>query len=365
MKILSITNLCLGYAATLPEIKLFKGLVAKGAEITVIVHWQTAESADLELSGIKVIYLPITKKIDLKAIRKLRTLIQTEKFDIIYLTSGKAITNVLFASRGLKVKIVAFLGSLSLHWHDPSSYLSFLNRRINKLICLSDAVEQHALKQAPRILKNKTKRIYFGYDPEWLKDVKPANRKNLGIPDNAFVVCCVANIRKVKGVDFLVRSADYLPEDLPVWYLLVGKRSGSLQTKKMINRTKYANNFISIGYSEYPLSYISICDLYIQPSLSEGLGRSLIEAMCLRKPIVVTDKGGAKELVKEGINGYVVPVKSAMAIAETIEKCYKNRDNLSEMGKKAWESIINDFSPQAMIDQTYDLFYNLQNKESV
>ena len=365
MKVLSITNLCLGYAATLPEVKLFKGLVAKGAEVTIIANWQTAESADLELSGIRVIYLPITKKIDLKAIKKLRALIKSEKYDIIYLTFSRAITNVLFATMGLRVKIVAFLGSLSLHWHDPSAYLSFLNKRINKIICLSDGVEQHALKQAPQRLKNKTKRIYFGYDPEWLKEIKPANRKNLGIPDYAFIVCCVANIRKIKGVDFLVRSADYLPENLPVWYLLVGNRSSSFRTKKVISRTKYADNFITIGYSEYPLSYISICDLYIQPSLSEGLGRSIIEAMCLKKPIIVTDKGGAKELVKEGVNGYVVPAKSAMAIAEKIEECYKNRNHLSELGEKAFETIINDFNPQAMIDQTYDLFYDLQSTDSV
>jgi glycosyltransferase involved in cell wall biosynthesis len=365
MKVLSITNLCLGYVATLPEIYLYKGLVAKGLELTVIVHWPTPESVELELSGIKVIYLPIIKKIDFRVIRKLRALIRTEKFDILHLTYGKAITNALIASWGLNVKIVAFLGSLSLHWHDPFTYISFLNRRIDMLICLSDGVEEHVLKQVPRRKKKKTIRIYLGYDPQWFKDVKPAERKNLGIPDSAFVVCCVANVRKVKGVDFLVRSSDFLPENLPVWFLLVGKRSDSLKMKKMIHGTKHLNNFITVGYTEEPISYTSICDLYIQPSLSEGLGRSVIEAMCLKKPVIVTDRGGAKELVKEGVSGYVVPVKSAKAIAEKINYCYQNREMLHEIGEKARERILNDFSPQVMIEQTYDLFFNLLKRNSI
>ena len=359
MKVLHITNLCLGYSATLPEIKLFKGLAAKGVEQTVIVHWQTPESIELESAGIKVIYLPIIKKIDFKVIWKLRMLIRTEKYDILYLTYGKAITNGLIASWGLSVKIVSFLGSLSLYWHDPFSYSSFLNRRIDKLICICDGVEEHVLKQAPHRMKNKTIRIYFGYDPEWLKDVIPADRKNLGIPENAFVVCCVANIRKVKGVNYLIKAADLLPPNLPVWFLLVGDKSDSRAVRRNIRRTSYPDNFITIGYSKNPLSYAAICDLYIQPSLSEGLPRSVMEAMCLRKPVIVTEKGGAKELVKDGINGYVVPGKSAKAIAEKINYCYQNRDTLSEMGEKSRERIISDFSFHSMIEQTYDLFSNL------
>ena len=183
-----------------------------------------------------------------------------------------------------------------------------------------------------------------------------------GIPENAFVVCCVANVRKIKGVEYLVRSANYLPENLPVWFLLVGKGSDSRKMKRIVGTTKYPDNFITIGYSKDPLSYTSLCNIYIQPSISEGLGRSVIEAMCLSKPVIVTNRGGAKELVKEGINGYVVPVKSAPAIAETIVKCYENRDTLPAMGEKARERILNDFNPQTTIDMTYNLYKDLLGK---
>lgn len=362
MKVLIITNLCLGQSATLPERNLIKGLHSKGVDITIVTPYETPESLDLVSVGIRLVYQHITKKIDIASIRRIRSLLKEEKYDLFHLNYGKAITNGLIASYGFDIKIVSYLGSLRLHWHDPFSYISFLNRRIDKLICVSDAVEEHVLKQAPRRMKNKTIRIYKGFYPEWLKDVVPADRKNLEIPDNAFIVCCVANIRKIKGVDYLIEAADYLPPNLPVWFLLVGDKSNSMDVRRKIRSTSYPDNFITIGYSKDPLSYVSICDLYIQPSVSEGLGRSIMEAMCLRKPVVVTDKGGAKELVKEGINGYVVPVKSAVALGETIAKCYEDRDKLSAMGEKARERILNDFNPQITIDSTYNLYLDLLGK---
>jgi glycosyltransferase involved in cell wall biosynthesis len=359
MKILFIINLGQGYSATLPERNMFRGLQAKGVDLTVITHWQTIESLELESLGIKIVYIPIIRKFDIPAILKLRRLIKTENYEIIHITYSKAITNVIIASHGLKIKIIAFLGSLSLHWHDPFTYFSFLSRRIDKLICLSDAVQEHVLKQAPSRMKDKTIRIYKGYDPIWLNIVVPVNRKNLNVPDDSMVICCVANIRKIKGVEYLIKAVNYLPDNLPVWFILVGDKTDSGVVRKMIRKTKYSGNFITIGYSDEPLVYTSICDLYIQPSVSEGLGRSVIEAMCLGKPVIVTDKGGAKELVNEGINGYIVPVKSARALAERIIKCYENRDNLHSMGEKARDRILNDFNPKTAVDRTYNLYVDL------
>ena len=89
-----------------------------------------------------------------------------------------------------------------------------------------------------------------------------------------------------------------------------------------------------------------------------------MEAMCLRKPVVVTDKGGARELVKEGITGFIVPVKSAKAIADTIADCYYNRDKLPLMGEKACESVVNDFNHRTTIENTFNLYRELVGIES-
>jgi L-malate glycosyltransferase len=359
MRVLIIIDLSKSKSATLPDRNLVKGLHSKGVDLTVITHYNNFESDDLESTGIKLIYQRITKKIDPFAIWKIRSLLKSEKYDILHFMYSKAITNGVIASWGFNVKIIGYIGSLSVHWHDPFSYVSFLNHRIDKLICVSDGVKEHVLKQLPARLGKKVVRIYKGADSDWFKDVIPASRKDLGIPENAFVICCVANIRKIKGLKWLIEAANFLPENLPIWFLLVGDKSDSKDVRRKIRKTKYPDNFVTTGYSDDPPYYTAACDLYIQPSVSEGLGRSVIEAMCLRKPVIVTDRGGAKELVTEGINGYVVPAKSAKALAEIIASCYTIRKMLPEMGDKAKETIQNNFNHSSTVENTFNLYLDL------
>ena len=359
MKVLMITDLCRGYSVTLPERRLFRGLVEKGVDLTVISHWKTPETEEVERSGIRVIHIPIIRKIDFQVILKLRKLIKEEKFDILHLTFGKAITNGLLASWRTKTKIVAYLGSLNVHWHDPFAYLSFLNPYIDRLICLSDAVKDHFIRQTGRRMIKKTVRIYKGYDTEWIKVRKPIEKESLDIPDNAMIICCVAIVRRVKGIPYLIKAADHLPDNLPIFFILVGEGMDSDPIKDLIARSKYRNHFRTLGFTNDVFSYISLCDLYIQPSVTEGLGRSLIEAMCLKKPVIVTDRGGSRELVDEGDNGYIVPSKSAGAIGEKILLCFNKRDQLPEMGLKAYRKILDSFNPQIMIDQTFNVYADL------
>jgi glycosyltransferase involved in cell wall biosynthesis len=359
MKVLSITNLCHGYTASLPERSLYKGLAAKGTDLIVITHYATPESKELESVGIKVIYLRISRKFDLNVIRKLRKIIKVEKIEILHATFGKALTNGLIASIGLKCKIVAYLGSVSLHWHDPFSWASYLNRRVDKLICLSNGVEQHVLEQAPGRMKGKTIRIYKGYEPSWFSNIVPVSRETLGIPEDGFIICCVANARRGKGIPWLIEASYLLPENLPVYFVLTGPNMDSKPLKKLIGKSGYRSNFRTNGFTSDVLSYTSACDLYVQPSLTEGLGRSVIEAMCLSKPLLVSGIGGIGELVDEGVNGFYVEAASAEALAEKIRYCYENRHLLPEMGARSKLRVENSFNSSLVIENTYNLFRSI------
>jgi L-malate glycosyltransferase len=363
MKVLSFNNLDLGHSATLADRQLFLGLAEKGVDLTVITHHETPESLSLSGKGIKVIHFPIHKKIDFNAIRKIRQVLSSGEYDLMHLTYSKAITNGLIATRGTNIRITAYLGSLSLYWHDPTAYLSFLNRRINRLICLSDGVEKNAVKQSLGRLRGKTVRIYKGYNPEWFSDIKPADRRGINVPEDGLLICCIANVRKIKGIPYLIKATHYLSGGLPLYFLMIGPGMDSLTVKKQIEGSPYRDNFRVMGFTENVLSYTSICDLYIQPSVTEGLGRSVIEAMCLGKPVIVSGKGGVEELISEGMNGYFVPSKSPGSIAEKIEMCYENREQLPEMGRRAIERIKSDFSPEKMIESTYKVFKDLTEEE--
>lgn len=70
--------------------------------------------------------------------------------------------------------------------------------------------------------RNKVITIKKGHNLKWYQDIVPSDLSQYGIPSKAFVIACVANVRPMKGIKYLVRSLNYLPEELPIHLLLVG-----------------------------------------------------------------------------------------------------------------------------------------------
>ncbi len=358
-RVLFVSDISRAPFTSITDRMLVKGLHAKGVEITMVTPVKTPETIDIEESGIRVEYLPITKKISHKATNRLNEILNDGRFDLMHITFGKAMTNCLKASRGQKLKIVGYYGSLSLHWHDPSAWLAFLNPRIDRIICPSDAVEAHVKRQLPAWRRDRTVRIYRGYDPSWFSEIKPVTRNTIGVTDDEFLICSVGNLRKVKGIKYLIEAAKYLPEEMPFRILLIGDGTDSPETHRLAQRSGHPEKFIHMGPAEGPPAWMAQCDLYVQPSLSEGLGRAISEAMCLAKPVIVTDGGGAKEFFANGDNGFVVRKGSARSLADAITYCWKNRSSLILTGMKARESMLNRFNHKHTVSMTYDLYREL------
>lgn len=358
-KVLFLSDISRAPFTSVADRMLVRGLHQKGVDITVVTPRSVPETEELEKEGIKIEYLPLEKKISRKGITGLRKILKEGNFDLMHFTYSKAVTNGLAASRGLNIKRVAYYGSLSLHWHDPSAWLAFLNPRIDRIICASDAVEAHVKKQLPARRRDRTVRIYRGYDPSWFEGIVPVSRGSIGVLKDDFLICTVGNLRKVKGIQFLIEAVGLLPPDMPVRVLLVGSGTDSEETRRLTEQTGRPERFILQGHVPVSPAYVAPCDLYIQPSLSEGLGRAISEAMCLAKPVIVTDGGGAKEFFTRGDNGFVITKGSPQAIADAITECYKNRNSLGLIGIKARESMMTVFNVKHTVSKTYDVYREL------
>jgi glycosyltransferase involved in cell wall biosynthesis len=358
-KVLFISNISLAPFTTIADRMLVKGLHARGVDITVVTQRQTPETKELEEIGIRIEYILFEKKINRNVIKRLRVILDEGCFDIMHITFSKAMTNCLMAARGKEIKIVGYYGSLSLHWHDPSAWLAFLNRRIDRLICASDAVENHVRKQLPARRRDRTIRIYRGYDPRWFSGISPVTRETIGVSDNDFLICSVGILRRVKGIKYLIDAVKYLPEEMPFKILLIGDGTDSAHTMRLARKSGMPGKFIHKGHLKNPPAWMARCDLYVQPSLSEGLGRAISEAMCMGKPVIVTDGGGAKELFASGDNGFVVRRGSAKALAKAITECWRKKDSLGLVGLKARETMMTTFNHEHTVSQTYDLYCKL------
>ena len=359
MKILFISNFSKTPSNTRSEKETLVALAGMGPEIVVMTAKKTEVTDSMEQHGIKFVFHDIPGKISLSTIRFIRQTIVAGDFDIIHMTFARAVSNGLVASRGLKIKRVVYYGSMMLHWHDPTAWLTYLNPAVDRIICVSEAVADHVRKQLPRKYAYKPVRVYRGFNPDWNNSLEHATRESLDIPKDAFVVGCVTNVRPVKGLKYFIGSADHLPEGLPVYFIIIGNRTTSKKFMKQIGKTRYSDHFRVLGVKRYPQEYISMCDLYVQPSLTEGLGRSIIEAMSLGVPAIVTEIGGAVEVVDHGKCGMVVPPANSSAIAEGISYFHSNHDLLIRLSAESKERIRDHFNLKDTIEGYYNIYSDL------
>ena len=113
-----------------------------------------------------------------------------------------------------------------------------------------------------------------------------------------------------------------------------------------------------MGHRNDIKNQIASCDIFVLPSYREGVPRTLLEASSMGKPIVTTNSVGCKEVVDDGINGFLVPIKDSKSLAEKIKNLANNYELRENMGKASREKALNEFDIKVIVEQ-YLRLYNV------
>ncbi len=345
-----------------PTLATFIGLRRAGIDITVVCSPQHRHYPTLAAEGVSTVDIPLRRDFDRLAIRQLRAELVRGDYQIVHTFNNKAISNVLRAAKGLPVRIVAYRGIVgAAGFLEPSSWLRYLNPRIDRIVCVADAVRQHFLSMRPAFLRMPAERpvtIHKGHSLEWYTD-SPVDLTTLGIPADAFVIACVANYRPRKGIEFLVDAIGRLPDEVPAHLLLVG-RMDAARLRRRIARSPVRSRIHLAGYRADAPRISAAAGVVCLPSIKrEGLPRSIIEAMAYGVPAIVTDSGGSPELVVDGECGILVPVRDSKAIAVAIERLYRDPAMRRRMGEAARECIGTNFRIEDTVRKTVELYREL------
>ena len=358
MKIISIGS----YKRTTNNLKaqfeLLIGLKKRGVDLTVVADFSEEIRNEFTKENVRIVADSPKSKVDFDYIQRTRDYIVENGFHIVHVFNGKVTRNVILATKGLPVKVIAYMGSTSLHWHDPSSYLTYLSARNDKIICNSQYVYQHVKKQLFGKRKEKAVRIYKGYDPNWFKNALPFDYTRLGIDSAAIVVCMAADNRRVKGVKYFVKSTYFFKKSQQIHFVLMGNNCDKPAILSLIEKSPLKDNIHVLGSRKDAISLIKGADIYAQTSTSEGFGRAISEAMCVKKPIVMTDAGGCTELI-DAQSGVVVKNKSPKAIAEGILRLAGDADLRLKMGENAYQRILKTYHVDKTVDETLALYEEL------
>ena len=348
-----------------PTVETFIGIHKQNIRITVICKKGWKYEAKLKEEGINTLNLLFLRTIHFPTIKKLKEILLKNHIDIVHTYTSNGLSNTIFALMGFRnIKLVAYRGIVgNVSFLDPISWMRYLNPRIDRIICVCNAIRDHFLAMKPRFLVMPNDRpvtIYKGHRIDWYQD-DPADIESLGIPKNAFVVGCVANSRPRKGLEYLIGALDLVPKEIPLYLLLVGRMKGR-GINSAVKLSKNKQKIIMPGFCENAPAISAACDAVCLPSYKrEGLPRSIIEAMSSGVPPIVTNSGGSPELVEHEVSGIVVPAKDSQAIANAIEKLYESDSYRNLLGKNAIRRIEKAFTNEVTIEKTIDVYHQLLN----
>jgi glycosyltransferase involved in cell wall biosynthesis len=357
-----IAALCVTGHPDLPEASTFTGLAARGLRMRVLCEPAAANLAQLEASGVEVRPFEIRHRYDPGAIRAIRAELESMRPDILHLFNNRAVLNGLRAARGLAVRIVAYRGNVgNVSVLDPLAWLRYLNPRIDRIVCVADAVRDSLAAvgfAGIGIPPRKLVTIRKGHDLAWY--TAPAlSLDSYSVPHDAYVVGCVANWRPRKGIDVLLEACERLPRSCPVHLVLVGDMA-SAALERRIASSPLASRIHVLGHRRDVPAVTASFDVAVLPATKrEGLPKTVIEAMACGVATVATRVGGVAEIIEDGKSGIIVPPGDPAALAAALRRLHEQPTLRAELGRAGRERIGSALRVEDTIAQTAALYEEL------
>ena len=358
-----IKVLCINCESDPAETGSFIEMHRMGIDITVITKPGTVNHDALVAAGVPVISYYLKWKISPPCIRFIRAELKRKQYDVLHMLDKRATMNGLMASIGIDIKLVAYRGIIgNLAYWSPQSWLYLLNPRLDRIICVCDAIRRYLLDlgvPGMRLRRDVPVTVHKGHGPE-LYEGDAEDLKQYGIPDDTFVVACTVRAVPRKGVPVFIEAIDGLPPGLNIHFLMAGPKMDSPLHRKLVAKNSYAENIHIYGFLKRMPWILKGVDITVLASLKrEGLPRAILEAMIAGVVPIVTNSGGSPELIEKDVSGFVVEPGDPVAIREKILELYNDREKHARMSAAAKQRVLTEFTIEKTARETIAVYRDM------
>lgn len=315
---------------------------------------------DLRDAGVPVVNLGKRFKLDPIAFGKLCGFLRRGKFDILQTWIFAANSYGRAAARLAGIPVVVTAEMAVDLWKGKGALA--LDRRLarwtDKVVGNSHAVVD--FYRGAGIPEAKLEMIYSGISEPGAVADPAETRKALGVAPGTPVVLYAGRLAPQKGLINLVNALDVLLHvrpDLVAW--IAGDGPQRLELEDLVRRYRIEHAVRFLGHREDVPALMAACDVFVLPSLYEGLPNVVLEAQQAGKPVVATVAPGTTEAIRDEETGLLVPLNDQVALARAIRRVIDDRElgrRLGEMGKAA---VASDFRVADMIDRFASLYERL------
>ena len=218
----------------------------------------------------------------------------------------------------------------------------------------AEATRRTLLKSAPWLSPDKIKLIYNGVDAAQYESAKPIDT---GLPAGSVAIGYVGAFEPRKGVLDLAAAWPRIAAQVPNAHLLLcGK--GSLE-RRMRSMLESAPRVHWLGHRDDVPSVMKALDMLVLPSYVEGAPNVVLEAMASALPVVATAVSGTPELIRDGVDGKLIPDRNVDALVDAVAGLASNPDLRSRVAESAWRRVREHFTIDGMIDAYEEVFVGL------
>jgi len=229
---------------------------------------------------------------------------------------------------------------------------------VNQWIAVSDAI-RNDLVDYYGIPATKIETIPNGIDPRDLKLVRTREqvRKDLRLSQDSFVLIAIARMTQQKGHRFLLEAVTHLRDRIPkLRCLLAGDGPLRPSLELQVKQLHIQDCVHFLGFRTDVADLINTADIYVLPSLSEGMPMGILEAMALGCPVVASAVNGVPELVCDQVNGLLVPPADVAALTQALEKLCVDSDLRQNLGDSARNTVQRQFTAKRMAERVAQLY---------
>lgn len=289
----------------------------------------------------RVYWVDVKKHGHLAGLRQLLHLVKREKYDFVHTHLGLADVYGLLLGYFTPVRLISTEHNLSDRRKKTAPgriYYFWARRRVHRFVGVSSQVADW-LKNAgipaeklvviPNPVEITDKQLNGAWDRnEFIRSG--------GWPEDSVIIGSVANLRAVKGLNYLVDGIRLLVDrGINARLVLVGDGPERSSLERQIEALELQGRVKLTGFIHDARRMLSLFDIYVSPSLMEGFGMSIVEAMSCSLPVVATAVGGVTDFLSHRENAYLVRPGDSEELAAGISYLIQNRDQARRMGARA------------------------------
>ena len=333
---------------------LLKYLAARGHRNSLASHPDGKLFNRQYPDSVRKIPLVVRNDLDVRPIPAMRRLIHDENFDVVHFHTKRAHALALWLPRGSAIP--KYLVTRRMDYPEPDSFYTRLlyNRRVDGVVAISQSIANSLARAG--VVRSRIRLIHSGIDPVPFSMAARTAKPRDGVS----IVGSAAVLEERKGHAILLQAAQILKsQGKEIKYVFAGEGTLRSKLEELVRTLGLTQDVTFVGFTSDVPAFLAGIDIFVMPSLFEGLGVAALEAMAAGKAVVASRVGGLSESIIDGETGLLVPPNDAEMLAAALGRLITDRPLCESMGRRGAERVREIYTIDQMAKQNEAYYYAL------